>query len=375
LVNVFAVNNGIITTPSGMNYRVLALDPMSSQQISLPVLSKIHEMVNAGAVVIGQKPMQTPSLSDDPAEFTKIVNELWANEKGENKVGKGTVYAGQPIQEALNALNITPDFAYTKPQENTNLLYVHRKLGDIDFYWVNNRNERVEDLEASFRVDGREAEVWHPENGKVEKVSYSIADGITKVPLKLQPNDAVFVVFRNKAKADSYSAPKATETQLAAIEGPWNVSLQPKRGAAIQATLETLTPWNENADKGIKYFSGTGTYTKTIQAPAEWSKEGSQIWLDLGTVKDLAEIVVNGKSLGIVWKTPFRVELTSALKQGENTLEIKVTNLWVNRLIGDRQPDVKEKVTYTTTSPYRADSPLKPSGLIGPVRILSETNK
>ena len=375
LVNVLAVNNGTITTSSGMNYRVLALDPLSSQQISLPVLRKIHEMVSAGAVVIGQKPLQTPSLSDDPAEFTKIINELWANEKGENKVGKGTVYGGSPIQEVLSALNITPDFTYTKSQENTNLLYVHRKQGDIDFYWVNNRNERVEDLEASFRVDGREAEVWHPETGKIEKVSYTIASGVTKVPMKLQPNDAVFVVFRNKAKVDSYVAPKATETQLATVEGPWNVSLQPKLGAAIQTTLETLTPWNENADKGIKYFSGTGTYTKTIQASAEWLKEGSQIWLDLGSVKNLAEVVVNGKSLGIVWKTPFRIELTGALKQGENTLEVKVTNLWVNRLIGDRQPDVKEKVTYTTTSPYMADSPLKPSGLIGPVRILTETYK
>jgi len=332
-------------------------------------------MVNAGAVVIGQKPLRTPSLSDDPAEFSKIVSQLWANEKGENKVGKGTVYAGQPIQEVLSTLNITPDFTYTKPQENTNMLYVHRKLGDIDFYWVNNRNERVEDLEASFRVDGREVEVWHPETGKIEKVSYSIADGITKVPLKLQPNDAVFVVFRNKAKGNSENIAKPVEKELSTVEGSWNLSLQPKRGPAIQSTFDRLTPWNENADKGIKYFSGTGSYTQTIQVPAEWLKEGSQTWLDLGSVKDLAEVIVNGKSLGIVWKTPFRVELTSALKQGENTLEIKVTNLWVNRLIGDRQPDVKEKVTYTTTSPYRVDSPLKPSGLIGPVRILSETNK
>jgi len=374
LINVLSVKDGTILTPSGMNYQVLVLDPLSSKQISLPVLRKISDMVNAGAIVIGNKPVTTPSLSDDQSEFTKIVNELWASEKGANKVGKGTVYAGQPIQEVLSTLNIKPDFTYTKPQENTNLLYVHRKLGDIDFYWVNNRNERDEELEATFRVEEKAAEIWHPETGRIEKISYSIADGITKVPLKLQPNDAVFVVFRNKAKADSYTAPKATETQLATVEGPWNVSLQPKQGFAIQATLATLTPWNENADKGIKYFSGTGTYTKILQAPAEWLTEGTDLWLDLGNVQNLAEVVVNGKSLGIVWKTPFRIELSGALKQGENTLEIKVTNLWVNRLIGDRQPDVKEKVTYTTTSPYRADSPLKPSGLIGPVKIISKTN-
>ncbi len=122
---------------------------------------------------------------------------------------------------------------------------------------------------------------------------------------------------------------------MTVISGPWTVSFQPERGAPGQAVLETLIPWNENTDLGIKYFSGTGTYSKTIQAPAEWFNQGSQLWLDLGSVKNLAEVIVNGKSLGIVWKTPFRVNVTGALKEGENKLEIKVTNLWVNRLIGD----------------------------------------
>ena len=84
----------------------------------------------------------------------------------------------------------------------------------------------------------------------------------------------------------------------------------------------------------MKYFSGTGSYTKTIDASGEWFEEGNELWLDLGNVKNLAEVIVNGKSLGIVWKTPFRVNVTDALKQGDNALEIKVTNLWVNRLTG-----------------------------------------
>jgi hypothetical protein len=188
--------------------------------------------------------------------------------------------------------------------------------------------------------------------------------------LHLEAEDAVFVVFRNKARKASLSIPAPVEKQLASIEGPWTVKFQEKRGAPAEATFESLTPWNDNADKGIKYFSGTGTYTKTINAPAEWFSEGSELWLDLGNVKNLAEVIVNGQSLGIVWKTPFRVNVTEALKEGENTLEIKVINLWVNRLIGDLQPDAGEKITYTTMRFYRADAPLLPSGLMGPVRIL-----
>jgi hypothetical protein len=247
-------------------------------------------------------------------------------------------------------------------------------LDDTDIYWVNNRNERVENLDATFRVEGKEAEVWHPETSKIEKVSYVIGNGNTKVSLHLEPNDAIFVVFRHKAISNLYIAPKETETQLKTIEGPWNVSFQAKRGAPAQATFESLTPWNENADQGIKYFSGTGTYTKILHAPVDWFKTGTEIWIDLGKVQNLAEVVVNGKSLGIVWKTPFRINATETLKSGENKLEIKVTNLWVNRLIGDRQPDAKEAITYTITKPYKADSQLKPSGLIGPVKILSKTN-
>ena len=373
LVNVLSVNNGLITTPSGMGYKVLALDANSSQ-MTLPVLHKIRDMVKAGAIVVGNKPDQTPSLSDDQNEFNTIVNELWPNENGENSIGEGKIYAGQSLKDVLKILNIIPDFSYTKTHESTNLLFVHRQMDDIDFYWVNNRNSRVENLEATFTVDGKTVEIWHPETGKIEQASYIIENNLTKVPLHLEANDAVFVVFRNKAKEKSFTAVKQAEKQLSVVGGPWDVSFQENRGAPANVTFETLAPWNENADAGVRYFSGTGTYTRTIQAPAGWFKNGTQLWLDLGSVYNLAEVIVNGKSLGIVWKTPFRLDVTDALKEGENTLEIKVTNLWVNRLIGDQQPGVEKKITYTTMTFYRLDSPLKPSGLLGPVQIVSLGN-
>ncbi len=374
LVHLLAASNGNITTPGGMNYRVLALDP-NSQQMTLPVLKKIRDLVKGGAVVTGTKPEMTPSLSDDPSEFQSIVKELWATEKGDTKVGEGRVFSGQTLAEVITALKITPDFSYSKPQASTNLLFVHRKVGNTDIYWVNSRNNSAQDLDAAFRVDGKRAEVWHPETGKIETVSYKIAGGITTVPLHLEANDAVFVVLRDKAEGTLKVISAPAEKELSTVSGPWNLSFQPNRGAPEKISLETLTAWNENSDPGVKYFSGTGTYSNTINVPTDWIKQGNKILLDLGNVKNLAEVFVNGKSLGVIWKTPFRVNITEALKQGENKLEIKVTNLWVNRLIGDAQPGVKQKITYTTMPFYRANSPLKPSGLMGPVRIVSSGQK
>jgi len=372
LVNLLSVKDGQLVTPTGMTYKILALDP-NSQYMTLSVLRKIKKMVSEGAIVTGPKPIKTPSLVDNTADFDALVKELWGNESGVNSVGKGKVYANTPLLQVFANQSIAADFTYTKPQSDSKLFFVHRRVDDTDIYWVNNRTDRVEDLTGAFRTNGKEAEIWHPETGKVDQASFTIEKEMTKVPLHLEPNDAVFVVFRNKTNETSRVVNKPAETKLAEVSGPWNVSFQAKRGAPAQATFETLAPWNENPDTGIKYFSGTGTYSKTMQATADWLKAGTEVWIDLGKVQNLAEVVVNGKSMGIVWKTPFRVNLTGALKQGENTLEIKVTNLWVNRLIGDRQPDAKEKITYTITSPYRADTPLKSSGLMGPVQLLSLT--
>lgn len=373
LVNVISVEKGKITTPGGTTYRLLVLDP-NSRYMSLAVLKKISRMVEEGAFVAGEKPLSTPSLSDNIEEFNSIADRLWSVDKSENSVGKGKIFAGMSVGEALQAMKIEPDFSYTKPQDNTRLLFVHRKTGNTDFYWVNNRNERVEDLEATFRVTGKQVEIWHPETGKIDQVSYTIENGVTKVPLHLEANDAVFVVFRNKAKQPTRTVPVISETILASVEGPWTVRFQEKRGAPAETTFDVLTPWNENSDAGIKYFSGTASYLKTINIPEEWLNNKAELWLDMGSVKNLAEVIVNGKSLGVVWKTPFRVNITEAAKSGENILEIKVTNLWVNRLIGDQQPGVKEKLTYTTMAFYRADSPLRPSGLLGPVSIISKSD-
>ena len=372
LIHVLTFENGSLTTPGGTKYRVLALDP-HSRHMSLPVLGKISDLVRAGAVVSGPKPTDTPSLSDDSGEFQHLADELWGSGGGK-AVGKGKVYGDQKMADVLTDIHVGPDFSYTKPESDTDLLFVHRKLGDGDLYFVDNRNDREETLDATFRLDGREAELWHADSGAIEPASFRISDGRTTLPLHLAPWEAVFVVFQKPAKTSSRVIPAVKDEILASVEGPWSLSFEPDRGAPANITIETLTSWSDNAQDGIKYFSGTGTYKKNIAAPPDWFQSGARLSIDLGEVKNLAEVSVNGKSLGIAWTKPYRVDVTEAFKPGSNTVEIKVTNAWANRIIGDRQPNVRKTYTFTSPKFYKADSKLWPSGLLGPVKIVrSET--
>ncbi len=374
LIHELSVDSGRITTKAGMNYRLLALDPYS-KHMSLPVLKGIEKLVKDGATVAGPKPSDDPSQADDHAEFDRINSELFGDGTGEHTVGSGKVYAGQGLGDVFNALKVSPDFDFTKPETDANLLFVHRKTADGDIYFVDNRNDRDETVDATFRVAGKTPELWYAETGTSKPVSYKIADGRTTVPLHLEPWGTVFVVFRKSTTETSHTVPKVTESKVADVEGPWKVSFEPDRGAPPSATLDKLISWTDSADAGVKYFSGAGTYTKTVQASADWFKKGSHLWIDLGDVKNLAEVTVNGKNLGVVWHTPYRVDATSALKPGANEVSIKVINAWVNRLIGDQQPGAT-KYTFADVKPYKADSPLLPSGLLGPVAVVrADTEK
>jgi alpha-L-rhamnosidase/F5/8 type C domain len=368
LIHKFSAANGDLTTPGGMNYRVLALDSRS-KQMSLPVLRKIDELVEAGAIVVGAKPESDPSLADDQAEFHSLAQKLWGSDSGES-VGKGRVYGAQKLEDLLPTLNISPDFEYTRPKTDTSILFLHRKLADGDIYFVDNRNDRDEVFDASFRVQGKAPELWHPDSGQIEPASYQSANGRTTVPLRLEPWGTIFVVFRHPANSPSRTTPAVVEQALVTVEGPWDVAFEPDRGAPPKMTLDKLISWPDSADQGVKYFSGTATYTKRLEAPADWFKAGARLWIDLGQVKNLAELSVNGKPLGMAWKMPYRLDATSALNPGANEIEIKVTNGWANRIIGDRQPNAIKTYTFTSPKFYKADSPLWPSGLLGPVRIL-----
>jgi hypothetical protein len=370
LLTALQVQDGSLTTPGGMQYRVLALDP-NARQMSLPVLKRLADLVSAGALVVGERPLDTPSLADDSQEFNRLIAALWGSADGKHAFGKGAVISGQPLDAALLSLGVAPDFQVEAPS-GPDLRFVHRRLPNGDVYFVDNRQNHAARSTLSFRVDGRVPELWHADTGTHEATSYRVDSGRTQVPLTLKPFETVFVVFRKPTAIKERTIPAAMETTLLTVRDSWQVKFPANRGAPTDARTTSLNSWSDDPDKGIRYFSGTATYTATLTAPANWFGTANHLWLDLGKVKNIAQISVNGKNLGIAWKAPFLVDVTSALKPGTNRLQVKVTNLWVNRLIGDAQADAANKITFTTQPFYKADSPLLPSGLLGPVRLLSE---
>jgi hypothetical protein len=224
-------------------------------------------------------------------------------------------------------------------------------------------------------------------NGQPRTASAPLGDSLSLAETPAQPSDhsrlwrqgdsinlEAFVSGKYAVTLASGKKLSATVSNLPAplmIDGAWQLSFPPKLGAPPTATFDHLMSWTESTNDGVKYFSGSATYEKEFEIPAEYLGPGHGLFLDLGTVKNLAEITLNGKSLGVLWKEPFRADITEAAKVGMNKLEIRVTNLWPNRLIGDQKLPENERITWASVQPYKADSLLLPSGLLGPVSVLS----
>ncbi len=345
LLNVIEAKNGKLVAKSGNSYNVLLLDE-STKLMTLSVLKRIKTLVDAGVKVIGSKPEKSPSLADNDADFKKLADEIWS---------KSNV-------TTFDKTNLNPDVIISNAKNK--ILFRHRQTADQDIYWLNNRSENPTNAEISFRVSGKVPELWNPQTGKTEKISYQIIGGRTIVPLKFESWDAFFIVFKDKATANSVAIATKAETTLTTISTPWKVNFNDKT-----VSFDKLTSWTENSDSDVKYFSGTASYTNTFKVTS--LNKSAKYIIDLGDVKNIAEVIVNGKNVGTAWKKPFKLDISEALKAGENTIEIKVTNLWVNRLIGDAQPNAK-KTTFVTMPFYQANSTLLPCGLIGPVGILSK---
>jgi hypothetical protein len=376
VLHELSIKDGRLVTPGGTSYRILYLGGRS-QRMTLPVLRQLKSLIEQGAVVVGSRPTDSPSLADDPEEWKKVADSLWGRASaphGMRRIGKGRLYIGISPDEALAALKVQRDFEYTKPEPGATLMFVHRQLDDGDLYFIDNRSDRAENVDATFRVNGKAPGLWDAASGETQPASYSIAGGRTTVPLHLDPWGTAFVVFREPTQTASRTLPEPKETVVADVDeslnNDWAVSFEPSRGAPETAHFDKLISWGDSADLGVKYYSGSATYSKTIDVPASVLAPGAHLWLDLGDVENIAEVAVNGKYQGIVWKMPFRIDVTKALVPGSNQIVVQVTNLWVNRMIGDQQPWALKKYAFADFAPYKADSPLLPSGLLGPVHLL-----
>jgi alpha-L-rhamnosidase len=364
LINQLTNDGGDVVTKSGARYKVIYLGG-TSHKMTLRVLKRLDALVKGGATLVGEKPTGSPSLSDDPAEFTRVANALWAD-------NAGRVIQSADINTALALRKISPDFEYTKSQADTTLMFVHRQTPQADIYYFTNRKDRAETTTLRFNVSGKIPELWDAATGVSQGVGFDIRGGKTVIPLTLRPYQSGYVVFRKAAGGvDGAAAGTIKSSILQSLSTNWTLSFQRGRGAPGAINLPVLTDWSKNSDPRIKYFSGVGTYTKEISVPAAVLETGKAVFVNLGEVNDLAEVFVNGKSAGTAWKAPYRVDISAVAKAGKNKLEIRVANLWVNRLIGDAQPGAKP-ITFTTLKTYTKDAPLRPSGLIGPVTLEGE---
>ena len=373
VLNMLSVEDGALITETGMNYKAIYLGKGASK-VTLPVLKKLLDFVEQGAVLIGTRPEGSPSLSDNPDEVKEILDILWPGDATAT-VGEGKVYNSNETASALKAISLEPDFTYDSSLEDSNVMFIHRNLDNGGgLYFVASQKDQEETIEASFRISGFKAEFWDPSTGEISPASYVFDGERTNITIPLDRMGSVFVVFREKTKVSSVSIPEATEQLIEQLGGSWQVEFQAERGAPASVTFDELIDFRESSDLGIMYFSGIATYIKDVELSQETIDMGNVI-IDLGQVYNIAEVWVNGTLAGTTWKPPYRVDITDLVTAGSNKIEIKSVNTWVNRLIGDAQQGVSddEKITLTTRQFYRADSPLVPAGLLGPVEITSLT--
>ena len=358
------VKNGCLTLPDGMNYRLLVLPDQQSMRPEL--LKKIKDLVQEGLAVYGEAPVYSPSLSDYP-EADKKVQQLGQELFAKNTFGKGKLFQrGTDLQKALDDLGILPDF---KTDDDAPYLFIHRTMDDGEIYFISNQSNEKESFECTFRVaSGLHPELWNPLTAEIRQMSdYKQTATKTSLLLELDALESSFIVFR-KGKNVSDKKPNFPHKEIIhTVSTPWQISFEKgKRGPETPLTFNSLTDWKDSDNEQIRFFAGEAVYTTNFTLNYLPSKE---LYIDLGKVMVMAQVKLNGRYVGGVWTNPYRLNVTDYLQKGENLLEITVVNNWQNRLIGDQHLPENDRPTWTPVNPWRDNSPLQSSGLLGPVEI------
>ncbi|MCX5653163.1 MAG: glycosyl hydrolase [Planctomycetota bacterium] len=361
LIERASVKDGRIVFPDGMSYRLLVLPRVDAMTPAL--LRKIKQLTDGGAIVLGTPPQQSPSLVNYPACDAEA-KELASQIRSEPVAKSSDLYPTYDVVAGrLAKLGVPPDF-----DSNGDLRYTHRRDGNAEVYFVSNRTDRNVNAACTFRLAGKQPELWDPMTGACRlATAFTEANGSTSVPLEFAPHGSLFVVFRQPAGAPKSGSNFPSFKRVCELTGPWEVCFDPKWGGPERVTFAALDDWSKRPEDGIKFYSGAATYRQEFSLQSS----GDQMFLDLGKVAVMARVKLNGTDLGIVWTDPYRVDITAAAKPGVNTLEITVVNLWPNRLIGDQSLPEGKRFTWSTWNPFNKDSPLLVSGLLGPVQILS----
>lgn len=386
LLTRFSVNDkGKLVLPDGLQYSILVLPP--TPKMTLPVLRKIQQLVAGGAIVVGEKPTSPPGLTGSASadeELKQIVFDMWGDLDGisrtYNAYGKGKVYWGIPLDRVLSENGVIKDV--DDHRALTEVSWIHRHDGNREIYLMVNRTDSTQNLHVKFRVTGKEPMLWHPEHGNSEEVSYQMNSDNTEVPLTLEPHETIYVVFDKATQQATKVVDTYVRKDVANIDGTWQLTFPANWGApTAPQQVNKLASWTESTDDGIKYFSGTATYTKTFDVKKDVLKSG-KLWLDLGSVGDIAVVTVNGGKPDTLWHTPYRTDVSGQLKSGKNTIQVQVTNEWTNRIAGDRLAPAGKKILASAPTPFNANRAFGPrvpvlpqAGLIGPVKLIAESKQ
>jgi (4-O-methyl)-D-glucuronate---lignin esterase len=425
-----STKDGRIVLPNGMSYALLALP--DEDAMDLDVLKKIEQLVLDGATVVGSKPSRAYSLNKaahTDEQVKLLADKIWGQCDGvnvlENQYGKGKVVWGKTLRRILDQKQICPDFQLRREEDLNDIDYIHRRHGENDIYFVINKTAQWKNIDCAFRVNGKIPEFWHPGTGEISKQHhYQLDDAQTWVPIQLPPNGSIFVIFKDKtpdlriesivckpnpdapaqneyltlienensewianiALAGRYkftdNQQRVQKIEVEALPSPltlsgsWDVRFPHGWGIPTIVTFPELISWTDSELESIQYFSGIGNYRKSFDIPSDWVNGEYQLMLDLGKVKEIARVYLNGHCLGNVWKEPFCLDITKFVEAGENHLVVDVANVWNNRLVGDGKLPPEERRTNSNISkgpkawgkPWK-EVPLIDAGLIGPVKI------
>ncbi|GAB3064685.1 hypothetical protein GCM10027214_33700 [Stenotrophomonas tumulicola] len=439
-IMAMSVQDGVLRHPRGAAFRLLVTpgpEVSKTWVANIATLRRIEQLVRSGASLAGSPPAAPAGLTDlkQRKEFDRIVDALWADlpVRGAKPVGRGTVHAGLSPAQVLQSKGVAPDVRWDGSMQDPR--FIHRRAGEVDIYFVFNDSEQPRQARIELRQPGRIPEIWDPVRGTLADAALftPTATGVG-VPVQLEPWGSTFLVLRRPLPSRWTSGAATAGLNLAdrpgrlltqarsvrldlsdrttrtvhlpalpptlAFTQGWEREFPGLGGAAAsRQRIEGLPSWTTDPDPAIRFHSGTAIYRTDFdlaQIPAN-----AVAMLDLGRVADIARVTVNNQDAGIAWKRPFRLDITTRLHPGTNTLEVHVANRWVNRLIGDAAIAVDAEYQKTGTSPftdgrlltmpawiyqprargawprssfttwkqYDPDSPLVPSGLLGPVTL------
>jgi hypothetical protein len=421
------VINGKISFGGRQSFPLLLLP--NSTKMEFATLKQFAKLVNDGAVVYGPKPLEMLSVNEiknNEAEFKKLVAALWGN-SGEINYGKGKMISGKPLAEVLSQLKVLPDLT-TNTNDPKEIMFIHRMLGNDDVYFVFNQQNKSLNREILFRITDKSPEIWDPENGTTsEPAIYSVEKNQSRMPVTFKPYEAKIIIFKNSSpdnyikqvsfagktifplqqlRDTSYAIPQVnlskgeyrfttaltgaytfttnhfeilkTELTQPEIIDPLNLKIRiefsPISDEIIKPVeipiLKSLTEFDE---PGIKYFAGNAKYTINFSIPKNFLNNSDSIVLNIGNLSATGEVILNGKFLAYPWQ-PNTCLFVSDILHEENKLEITIADVCRNRFIGDLIQFGSVKSLWTT-SPIETilnrDMPLIPSGLMGPLKLIS----